>query len=180
MSIKLNIDKTGKNINNYIKDEPHVLPLDFYILKPKQGLYYTNSFKIYYLDEHNKYIELPKSYYSFTNFNSKLSAFVGMELCNTVHIDMNVNYKYFIISYQAYGGSINIQSLNNKLNAPIDNSIKYHNILNKPLGLPPNEHKHDCSDLYALEHLNSSIDKIRTIKRPKVFLSISKIIKGLK
>jgi hypothetical protein len=180
MNSVLLIDKTGKNINNLIREEEHILQDGFYIIKPRHGHYYTDSFTVSYLNEYNKLLPLPKSYYSYTNFNSKLSSLVGMEICNTIHIDVKCSYKMFKISYQAYGGESNIGAINDSLNTPIDNTIRYNNILNKPIGVKPTNHLHDCKDLYGMEHLNDSISRISLINKVKNVLPISKLIRSFK
>jgi hypothetical protein len=163
-NIFLNPDVTGISPNNLITQETHTLPSNGKIIRPNFLAYYTKSLAVSSVSSLGvSTLLIRDSDYSCTELFEKTTALVGNEVCATILINNHITDNTFIIEYQAYGGFSNP---NNKLIAMVINNeldkkdIPWNEVLNKPIGYNPKQHLHDWLDLYGLEYITVSIDRL--------------------
>lgn len=167
-TLYLDLDRTGQATSNLIELEAHTLPNTINkLIIPKYGAFFSESIQVYWVNQLGQNILLEKGvdYYP-TEILHKVTAALGKEIDTVILLIEPGNKQNFVITYQALGGSqqINRDNLFNAL-YEIENPstlTEWKDILNKPKGFQPGPHLHDALDLYGLEYIRDGINKLDT------------------
>lgn len=165
-TLYLDLDKTGQATNNLVELEAHSLPNTINkLIIPKYGAFFSESIQVYWVNGLGQNVLLEKGidYYP-TEMLHKVTAALGKEISTVILLIEPGNKQNFVITYQALGGSqqINRDNLFNVL-YQIENpsvQIDYKDIKNKPKAFIPGPHLHDSLDLYGLEYIRDAINRL--------------------
>ncbi len=168
-TLYLALDKTGQSTSNLVELEPHTLPNTINkLIIPKHGAFYANTLQVYWVNNLGQNILLQKGIdYHPTEMLHKVTAAIGKEISTVILLIEPGNKQNFLITYQALGGSqqINRDNLFAALQQ-IENptaQLDYKDIKNKPKGFQPTpNHLHDALDLYGLEYIRDGVSRIDT------------------
>lgn len=157
------LDKTGVDPSNLVVDELHDLPnLAVRCVAPTYGGFYTEGVIIrdYVTGEELVYdvdykfgeiLELPSDRYC-------------KEICGYIVI-FNTRVSKITITYQALGGeySYSMDSIIEMLNSlDLGNRpVEWGLIVGKPVEFPPVSHMHPSSDIYGMEYVVHSLERVR-------------------
>ncbi len=161
--IRLELDPTGLNINNRIKDEPHVLSdRPTRSIAPNYGAFFATSLVV----KDGTYELVRGQDYQIVELHQEATLTYGKEI-STVILVINSNISTNVtIDYQALGGHYarsdeSIARLYQTVisdNRPVD----WTNVFNKPTEFTPTIHRHLLDDVYGFEPI---VDYLERIKR---------------
>jgi hypothetical protein len=165
----LPLDKTGANPNNRVEDEIHITPATTHrLILPKFGAFYAASVEVYAtVQDQGVFTDvlLTKGvdYYPAEMLH-KTTAMVGKQVCATILVSEPNIYTNFKITYSALGGTdqVNRDNLLALVDQVVNPSTIYQwdDIANKPKGFPPAPHLQDADDLYGLEYIVDSLQRL--------------------
>ncbi len=157
------LDPTGVDPSNLVVDELHTLPnLTVRCLAPTYGGFYTEGVivrdyisgreLVYDVDyKFGEILELPSDRYC-------------KEICAYIVI-YNTQVSKITITYQALGGnySYSMESIVEMLNSlDLGNRpVEWGLIVGKPIDFPPTSHMHPSSDIYGMEYVVHSLERVR-------------------
>lgn len=162
--LRLNLDITGTNVENFIQDEPHVLHSNrpSRSIAPNLGPFFADSLIV----KDGATILNRGQDYQIVELHQEATLKYGKEISSVILI-INRNVSSNVtISYQALGGHYTYsdapianlyQSVIND-NRPVD----WSNIFNKPSEFNPTIHRHLLDDVYGFEPV---VDYLERIKR---------------
>ena len=157
------LDKTGLDPNNLVVDELHTLPnLAIRCIAPTYGGFYTESVIV------KDYITgKPLIYdvdYKFGEILELPSDQTAKEICGYIVI-YNTQVSKVTITYQALGGnySYSMDSIIEMLNSlDLGNRpVQWGLIVGRPVEFPPESHMHPSSDIYGMEYVVHSLERVR-------------------
>ena len=163
MKIRYEFDKSGRNPNNLVSEEGHVLnDREVRIISPRHAHFYIESVVI--KDKKNNQV-VPRASYFFDDTSETIAGLTGLGAASTIVLVDKTVSKNISVTYQAVGGqftSIDIPALQNKLNSlNLDNRpVSWLNIANKPDAFPPAEHFHPIWQTYGYEGLIYVIERL--------------------
>ena len=163
MKIRYEFDKSGRNPNNLVSEEGHVLnDREVRIISPKHAHFYIESVVI--KDKKTNQV-VPRASYFFEDTSETIAGLTGLGAASTIVLVDKTVSKNISVTYQAVGGqftSIDIPALQNKLNSlNLDNRpVSWLNIANKPDAFPPAEHFHPIWQTYGYEGLIYVIERL--------------------
>lgn len=163
MKIRYEFDKSGRNPNNLVSEEGHVLnDREVRIISPRHAHFYIESVVI--KDKKNNQV-VPRASYFFEDTSETIAGLTGLGAASTIVLVDKTVSKNISVTYQAVGGqftSIDIPALQNKLNSlNLDNRpVSWLNIANKPDAFPPAEHFHPIWQTYGYEGLIYVIERL--------------------
>jgi len=163
MKIRYEFDKSGRNPNNLVSEEGHVLnDREVRIISPRHAHFYIESVVI--KDKKNNQV-VPRASYFFDDTSETIAGLTGLGAASTIVLVDKTVSKNISVTYQAVGGqftSIDIPALQNKLNSlNLDNRpVSWLNIANKPDAFPPAEHLHPIWQTYGYEGLIYVIERL--------------------
>lgn len=157
------LDGTGVDPNNLVVDELHELPnLAIRCVAPTYGGFFSESVIIkdyvtgrelvYDVDyKFGEILELPSDRYA-------------KEICGYIVI-FNTQVSRITITYQALGGdySYSMDSIIEMLNSlDLGNRpVEWGLIVGRPVEFPPESHMHPSSDIYGMEYVVHSLERVR-------------------
>lgn len=163
MKIRYEFDKSGRNPNNLVSEEGHVLnDREVRIISPRHAHFYIESVVI--KDKKTNQV-VPRASYFFEDTSETIAGLTGLGAASTIVLVDKTVSKNISVTYQAVGGqftSIDIPALQNKLNSlNLDNRpVSWLNIANKPDAFPPAEHFHPIWQTYGYEGLIYVIERL--------------------
>lgn len=163
MKIRYEFDKSGRNPNNLVSEEGHVLnDREVRIISPRHAHFYIESVVI--KDKKTNQV-VPRASYFFDDTSETIAGLTGLGAASTIVLVDKTVSKNISVTYQAVGGqftSIDIPALQNKLNSlNLDNRpVSWLNIANKPDAFPPAEHFHPIWQTYGYEGLIYVIERL--------------------
>lgn len=157
------LDKTGTNPDNLVVDEYHSLAnLTAKCIAPTYGNFYTEGVII--KNHANGQVLRHGVDYLFGEIQDILSERYAKEICAYIVL-FTPNVTAVDITYQALGGeySYAMGSLIDMLESlELDKRpVEWGNITNKPVDFEPHSHWHKSSDLYGMEYVVHSIERLR-------------------
>lgn len=161
---KYPLDLTGRNPNNLVLGEPHVLPTGVNrAVVPNYGAFYSASLVV--RDADSGVALVPHEQFKAIQLYQEATEKTGQEVTAALVVtDTNVS-ENIIIDYQAIGGefSYSVTGLREMLSQlDIDNRpVRWGDILGKPNLYPAAPHLHDAGDLYGFEYMVEAIDTLR-------------------
>ena len=163
MKIRYEFDKSGRNPNNLVSEEGHVLnDREVRIISPRHAHFYIESVVI--KDKKTNQV-VPRASYFFDDTSETIAGLTGLGAASTIVLVDKTVSKNISVTYQAVGGqftSIDIPALQSKLNSlNLDNRpVSWLNIANKPDAFPPAEHFHPIWQTYGYEGLIYVIERL--------------------
>ena len=161
---RLDLDLTGKNINNLITDEPHELSSrPTRSIAPRLGPFFAESLVL--RDSSGISLSRGKDY-QIVELHQEATLRYGKEISSVILVINSKVSSQVTITYQALGGHYSnddtaianlYQSVIND-NRPVD----WSNIFNKPTEFNPTIHRHLLDDVYGFEPV---VDYLERIKR---------------
>lgn len=157
------LDKTGTHPDNLVVDEYHSLAnLTAKCIAPTYGNFYTQGVII--KDHATKRVLRHGVDYMFGEIQDILSERYAKEICAYIVI-VAPNVTAVDLTYQALGGeySYSMGSLIDMLESlQLDERpVKWGSITDKPVDFEPHSHWHKSSDLYGMEYVVHSIERLR-------------------
>lgn len=157
------LDKTGVDPNNLVVDELHDLPnLAIRCVAPTYGGFFTESVVV---KDYITGTELIHGVdYKFGEILDIPSAQCAKEICSYIAI-FNASLTKITITYQALGGnySYSMDSVIEMLNSlDLGNRpVEWGLIVGRPIEFPPESHIHPSSDIYGMEYVVNSLERVR-------------------
>lgn len=157
------LDKTGTHPDNLVVDEYHSLAnLTAKCIAPTYGNFYTQGVII--KDHTTKRVLRHGVDYMFGEIQDILSERYAKEICAYIVI-VAPNVTAIDLTYQALGGeySYSMGSLIDMLESlQLDERpVRWGSITDKPVDFEPHSHWHKSSDLYGMEYVVHSIERLR-------------------
>lgn len=164
--VKYPLDLTGNNPDNRVLNEPHTIPREKSRgFAPNAGAFYTNPSKLKIVHKATNYTLQPHTDYLAVELYERASKASGQEVCAGIVIVNDTLDGEFLVTYQAVGGEFScnvdvIQRLIEQLD--LDNRpVRWGDILGLPNAYNPTPHLHDIDDLYGMEYVVESLERIR-------------------
>lgn len=164
--VKYPLDLTGNNPDNLVLNEPHSIPRDKSRgFAPNAGAFYTNPSKLKIVHVATNYTLQPHTDYVAVELYERASKASGQEVCAGIVITNPALDGEFLVTYRAVGGEFScnvdvIQRLIEQLD--LDNRpVRWGDILGLPNAYNPAPHLHDIDDLYGMEYVVESLERIR-------------------
>lgn len=164
--VKYPLDLTGNNPDNLVLNEPHSIPREKSRgFAPNAGAFFTNPSKLKIVHVATNYTLHPHTDYVAVELYEKASKAAGQEVCAGIVITNDTLDGEFLVTYQAVGGEFScnvdvIQRLIEQLD--LDNRpVRWGDILGLPNAYNPAPHLHDIDDLYGMEYVVESLERIR-------------------
>ena len=157
------LDKTGLNPNNLVVDELHTLPnLAIRCIAPTYGGFYSESVIVKDYVTGRKLIHDVD--YKFGEILELPSDQTAKEICGYIVI-YNTQVSKVTLTYQALGGeySYSMDSIIEMLNSlDLGNRpVQWGLIVGRPVDFPPTSHFHPSSDIYGMEYVVHSLERVR-------------------
>lgn len=178
--IPLELDITGKNINNKIVDEPHTLSnRPVRSIAPKLGPFFAESLQV--KEGINTLIR--GTDYQIVELHQEATLKYGKEISSVILV-INKNIGSNVtITYQALGGhyTYNSNAIANMYQSVINDNrpVNWTNIVNKPSEFNPTIHRHLLDDVFGFEPIVDHLERIKraiTLGQVNVVLEIIKQI----
>lgn len=164
--VKYPLDLTGNNPDNRVLNEPHTIPREKSRgFAPNAGAFFTNPSKLKIIHTATNYTLNPHTDYVAVELYERASKASGQEVCAGIVIVNDKLDGEFLVTYQAVGGEFScnvdvIQRLIEQLD--LDNRpVRWGDILGLPNAFNPTPHLHDIDDLYGMEYVVESLERIR-------------------
>lgn len=157
----LDLDLTGVNPDNKIKNEPHTIgDLGYRGVVPRKGLFYEASLIV--MDGSKMLVR--NHDYICTPLHQDLSTKTGKGVFGGIVIINEDVGKNVSITYQAVGGPYGVDNdaIANLYESVINDTRPVHwkNVTNKPDEFPPSEHEHPLSDVVGWEPIVHQLERI--------------------
>lgn len=171
---QLDLDITGRNINNRILDEPHSLAnRNVRSIAPNLGPFFSDSLVV----KDNNVILTRGVDYQIVELHQEATLLYGKEISSVILI-INRNISSNVtITYQALGGHFSYssnaianmyQTITNDTRA-----VDWVNVLNKPSEFTPTVHRHLLDDVFGFEPI---VDHLERIKRAITLGQVSVVL----
>ena len=162
--IRYAFDDTGRNPDNYIKNEQHTLvDKRFRAIAPMYGAFYTEGFSL--VDRSTGNLLVRGQDYVFAELYQSLTLEIGKEIAGIALVTNKLISSDIEISYQCVGGdysvdSVTMESLLSKT-SDTEMSLAFLDIDNKPKTFTPSPHMHDLGDVEGMEVLVYQLERLR-------------------
>ena len=162
--LKYPLDLTGKNANNLVTGEVHVLNTGVNrAFVPSYGPFFTKSLIV--REASTNKLLTANVHYKAIQLEPTATADSGLEVCCIIVITDTSISSRVIIDYQVVGGdySASVYALQQMIDAlNLDNrAVAWGDVIGKPSEYVPAEHRHDAGDLYGFEYLVAAIEELR-------------------
>ena len=162
--IRYAFDDTGRNPDNYIKDEQHILAdKRFRAIAPMYGAFYTEGFIL--TDRATGNILVRGQDYVFAELYQSLTLSIGKEIAGIVIVTNTTISSDISISYQCVGGDYSVDSATAEslLRKTSDTEISkaFLDIDKRPNIFTPSPHLHDLGDVNEMEVLVYQLERLR-------------------
>ena len=162
--IRYGFDETGRNPDNYVKDEYRELAdKRFRAIVPRNGVFYTEGFTI--TDRATGQPLVRGNDYVFAELHQSLSLRIGKEIVGVVIVTNPLISPNVSISYQCVGGDFSVDSATTESllvkTSTNDVSDSWYDIENRPLTFTPSPHLHDLGDVDNMEVLIFGLERLR-------------------
>lgn len=182
-------DPTGKNPNNYVREEPHPLKLlGQRTLIPTCGSFYEEGFILF--DPSTQKPLIKGEQYHFEHLYPEPSALTGKAVYGSAVITDKDVGNFVEMSYQAVGGQYaNVLHVIENLLEVLKNDTRpatWDNVDGKPSSFKPVHHLHDIGDTYGWDRLVLGVERLAagvrltdTIEHDAFFKNIDERIASL-
>lgn len=179
-AIALDLDTTGRNLDNKIIDEPHALSgRPTRSIAPQYGAFFSDSLEVM-----DGVRTLSRGVdYQIVELHQEATLRYGKEIASVILIINPIVSSNPTITYQALGGhySINDVSIANMYQSVINDQrpVDWTNVFNRPTEFTPAIHRHLLDDVYGFEPVVDYLERIKraiTLGQTDVLLSA---VKGL-
>lgn len=175
-TVKLDLDITGKNINNRIVDEPHSLAdRPTRSIAPDLGPFFAESLVIY---DGTKKLDRGIDFQT-VELHQEATLKYGKEICSVILIINSTVSSNVSITYQALGGHYTYSdtSIANLYQSVITDNrpVDWGNVFNKPTEFNPTIHRHLLDDVYGFEPVVDYLERIKraiTLGQSEIVLEI--------
>lgn len=163
--VKYDLDLTGMNPNNLVRNEPHVVPREknrgFAV---NYGAFFTNPTTLHVVHHDTGYELKPGIDFIALHLYELAAKRAGQEVCAAIMIVNDDLDGQFDVTYQVVGGEFSantsiIQQLIDALDLD-ERPVYWGEILGLPSDFPPSDHLHDIDDLYGFEYVVAQLARI--------------------